>query len=63
MHSEKSLSDYQKRSVRGWLHERFSACDLLQIADAIWCICDLVSDTELLPFIRSMRYGIATVYT
>ncbi len=30
--------------------------DLLQIADTIWCICDLVSHTELLPF---MRYGVA----
>jgi hypothetical protein len=44
---------------RGWLHERFSACDLLQIADAIWCICDLVSDTDLQPFTRSMRYRVA----
>jgi hypothetical protein len=33
--------------------------DLLQIADAIWSICDLVSHTELLPFTRSMRYGVA----
>jgi hypothetical protein len=33
--------------------------DLLQIAYAIWCICDLVSHTELLPFTRSMRYGVA----
>jgi hypothetical protein len=30
--------------LRGWLHERFNACDLLQIAYAICCICDLVSD-------------------
>jgi hypothetical protein len=37
--------------LRGWLHEQFSACDLLQIADVIWCICDLVSDkNHLLSF-------------
>jgi hypothetical protein len=33
--------------------------DLLQIADAIWCICNLVSHTALLPLTRSMRYGVA----
>jgi hypothetical protein len=33
--------------------------DLLQIADAIWCICDVVSHTELLPFTRSMLFGVA----
>jgi hypothetical protein len=33
--------------------------DLLQIADAIWCICDLVLHTELLPFTRIMRYRVA----
>jgi hypothetical protein len=33
--------------------------DLLQMADAICCICDLVSHTELLPFTHSMRYGVA----
>jgi hypothetical protein len=34
-------------------------CDLLQIADAIRCICDLVSEMDLLPFTSSMRYRIA----
>jgi hypothetical protein len=34
-------------------------CDLLQIADAIRCICDLVSDMVLWPFTRSMRYRVA----
>jgi hypothetical protein len=34
-------------------------CDLVQITDAIWCICDLVSDTELLLFTRSMRHWVA----
>jgi hypothetical protein len=33
--------------------------DLLQTADAICCICDLVSHTELLPFTHSMQYGVA----
>jgi hypothetical protein len=32
--------------------------DLLQIADAICCICDLVSHLELLPFTRSMQYSV-----
>jgi hypothetical protein len=42
--------------VRGWVHERFSACDLLQIAYAIWCICDLVSDfTSYLFFAPNCR--------
>jgi hypothetical protein len=55
--------------VRGRLHERFRVrfhvrfaanrrCNLLQIADAICCICDLVSDTELLPFTRTMRFAV-----
>jgi hypothetical protein len=38
------LKAIQFLTLRGWLHERFSACDLLQIADAIWCICDLDYD-------------------
>jgi hypothetical protein len=37
--------------------------NLLQIADAIWCICDLVSHTEMLPLHVAcnmvLRYGVA----
>jgi hypothetical protein len=51
-------------AVRGWLHEQFSACDLLQIAYAIWCICDLVSDkNHFLSFFCSksqMRFCVRT---
>jgi hypothetical protein len=53
-------------SLRGWLHERFSACDLLQIADAIWCICDLVSDkNHLLSFFctkSQMRFSVSAIW-
>jgi hypothetical protein len=58
---QKSARDY---CLRGWLHERFSACDLLQIAYAIWCICDLVSDkNHFLSFFcpkLQMRFCVCT---
>jgi hypothetical protein len=54
-----------ERKPTGWLGAGYTCdfvcdfmSDLLQIADAICCICDLVSHTELLPFTRSMRYGV-----
>jgi hypothetical protein len=31
-------------------------CNLLHIASAIYCICDLVSVTELLPITRTMQF-------
>jgi hypothetical protein len=33
-------------------------CDLLHIADAICCICDVVSDTELLPITHTMQFHV-----
>jgi hypothetical protein len=57
---------WQRVKLRGWLHEQFSACDLLQIAYAIWCICDLVSyKNHFLSFFctkSQMRFSVSAIW-
>jgi hypothetical protein len=56
---ERKLGEnFANKALRGWLHVCDFMCDLLQIADAICCVCDLVSDSELLPFTRTMRFAV-----
>jgi hypothetical protein len=60
------VSALQNTLLRGWLHVCDFMCDLLHIADAIWCICDLVShNNHFLSFFRTksqMRFGVDAIW-
>jgi hypothetical protein len=52
--------------LRGWLHVCDFMCDLLHIADAIWCICDFVFDkNHFLSFFctkSQMRFDVDAIW-